>query len=51
MRRFRGFSDAVFVVIVTLISVLLLKVLVTPNPFDVIILAGLIIVLILTTGK
>jgi len=26
-------------------------VLVTPNPFDVIILAGLIIVLILTTGK
>jgi len=49
--HFRGFSDISFVVIVTLISVLLLKVLVIPNPFDVIILGGLILVLILTTRK
>gem|GEM_PF-2312263 len=51
MGHFRGFSDISFVVIVTLISVLLLKVLVIPNPFDVIILGGLILVLILTTRK
>lgn len=51
LSHFRRFPDISFAVIVTLISVLLLKVLVIPNPFDVIILGGLIFVLILTTRK
>lgn len=50
MRPFGRKADIGFIVIVTLISVLLLKVLVIPNPFDVIILGGLIFVLILKSA-
>lgn len=41
-------GDISFIVIVVLICVELLKVLIAPNPFDVILLGGLILVLILT---
>lgn len=51
MRPFRPASDIVFAVIVTLIVVLLLKVLFIPNPVDVIVLGGLILVLILKKAK
>lgn len=42
-------GDVSFIVVVVLICVELLKVLIVPNPFDVILLAGLIFVLILNT--
>lgn len=42
-------GDVSFIVVVVLICVELLKVLIIPNPFDVILLGGLILVLILTT--
>lgn len=41
-------GDVSFIVIVVLICVELLKVLIVPNPFDVLLLAGLILVLVLT---
>ncbi len=41
--------DVSFVVVVVLICVELLKVMIIPNPFDVLLLGGLILVLILTT--
>ena len=51
MRPFRPAADVGYTVIVTLIVVLLFKLLFIPNPLDVIILGGLIVVLILGTGK
>lgn len=51
MRPFRSATDVGFTVIVTLIVILFFKVLFIPNPFDVIILGGLVLVLILKTAK
>lgn len=51
MRPFRPAADMVHTVIVVLIAVLLLKVLFAANPFDVIVLGGLIVVLVLKTTR
>jgi len=51
VRPLRRPFEVSFVVIVVLICVLLLKILFIPNPLDVIILGGLILVLILTSAK
>jgi len=40
--------DVTFIVIVVMIAIELIKVLIVPNPFDVVLLGGLIFVLILT---
>lgn len=46
MRPYRSRSDIGFGIVVSLIVIELLKVLFIPNPFDVIVLGGLIAVLI-----
>ena len=46
-RKFRNI-DVAFIVVVAMICIELIKVLIIPNPFDVVLLGGLIFVLILT---
>lgn len=48
MRRRLRELDFTFIVIVVMIFIELIKILIVPNPFDVVLLGGLIVVLILT---